>query len=75
MSNKELCISIINDMEEEQLAKVAIMLQSVKNLLDEAIDDAYCVKLYNDYLNDPDPGKNEAISLQDYAKELGIALT
>jgi len=41
---------------------------------DESSDDVYCSKLYEDYLNDPDPEKKEAISLQDYAKELGIVL-
>ena len=75
MSNRELCISIINDLEEEQLANVAVMLQSVKDMLDEALDDAYCLKLYNDYLNDPDPKKKEAVSLQNFAEELGITST
>ena len=37
-------------------------------------DDDYCLKLYENYLNDPDPDKHEAISLSDYAKELGILL-
>ena len=74
MSNRDLCISIINDLKEEQLANVAVMLQSVKNLVNEALDDAYCLELYNDYLSDPDPEKNEAVSIQDYAEGLGITL-
>ena len=75
MSNRELCISIINDLEEEQLSNIAVMLQSVKNMLDEALDDAYCLKLYNDYLNDPDPEKKKTVSLQDFTEELGTILT
>ena len=75
MSNKELCISIIENLDEDHLAKVAVMLQSVKDMLDEALDDAFCLRLYNDYLYDTDPEKQDTVSLHDYAKELGIALT
>ena len=74
MSNRDLCITLINDIEEEKLANVAIMLQSIKDMLDESFDDAYCTRLYEDYLNDPNPEKHETISLKDYAKELGVAL-
>jgi hypothetical protein len=71
MTNRDLCIALINDFEEEKLANIAKMLQSIKEMLDESLDDAYCLKLYEDYLNDPDPEKQDAISLQDYTKELG----
>ena len=74
MSNKELCISIINSMDEERLRSVADMLQSIKNIVDEAMDDAYCLQLFNEYENDTDPDKDEAVSLQDFAKELEIEL-
>ena len=74
MSNRDLCITLINDIEEEKLANVAVMLQSVKDMIDESIDDVYCARLYEDYLNDPDPKKHESISLNDYAKELGVVL-
>lgn len=74
MSNRDLCITLINQIDEEKLANVAIMLQSIKDMLDESQDDTYCLKLYEDYLNDPDPEKQNAISLEDYAKELEITL-
>jgi hypothetical protein len=74
MSNRDLCITLINGIEEEKLANVAVMLQSIKNMIDESIDDVYCARLYEDYLNDPDPQKHKSISLEDYAKELGVAL-
>ena len=77
MSNKELCISIINEINElddEDLSGIAIMLEAIKKMLDEITDDAFCLKMYEDYLNDDSPDKHEAISLEDYADELGITL-
>ncbi len=35
MSNRDMCISVINSMEEWQLQSVLEMLQSVKNTLDK----------------------------------------
>ena len=37
-------------------------------------EESYCLQLLKDYENDPDPGKNESISIQDFAKRLGIRL-
>jgi len=74
MSNRELCIAIINEIEEDKLANVATMLQNIRDMLDESLDDAYCLKLYEDYLQDPDPSKSESILLENLAKELGVEL-
>jgi len=74
MSNRELCITLINDIGEEKLANVAVMLQSIKDMIDESVNEFYCTRLYEDYLNDPDSKKHESISLNDYAKELGVVL-
>ncbi len=35
MSNREMCISVINSMEEWQLQSVLEMLQAVKNTMDQ----------------------------------------
>ena len=74
MSNKELCVQLINGFEEEQLKNIVVMLQSVKNLIAEAEEEAYCLQLLEDYENDPDPDKEEAISIQEFSKRLGIDL-
>ena len=42
---------------------------SVTELLD---DDIFCQKLYDDYLNNTDPDKDETVSLNKLAAELGI---
>jgi hypothetical protein len=65
MTNREKCLVLIDKFSDEQLAKIAI-------LLEEAADDAYCLSLCDDYLSNPD--KDEAMPLEDFAKSLGIAL-
>jgi len=57
MSNRDLCIEIINGFEEEQLKNVAVLLRSIQNMIAEAADDAFCLRLANDYENDTDDNK------------------
>ena len=75
MSNRELCISLINDIEEDRLVSVAAVLQNIKDIIDESLDDAYCLQLYQSYLDDPDPNKSDGTLLEDFARELGVELT
>jgi len=79
MSNREMCISILDNFGEEQLSSVAAILKSIKDTydkaLEEALDDAFCEKLYQDYLDDPDPEKDETMTLEDFADSLGISLS
>ena len=75
MSTKEQIYNIIDSFSDEQLTQVYTMIVSVKKMLDnETADDIFCRKLYNDYLNDTDPDKNETIPLYKLADELGIVL-
>ena len=41
---------------------------------DEEADNAYCEQLYQEYLNDPSPDKNQAISLEELCKREGVEL-
>uniref|UniRef100_UPI004025C7D4 hypothetical protein n=1 Tax=Faecousia sp. TaxID=2952921 RepID=UPI004025C7D4 len=41
---------------------------------DEIEDERYCEKLYQDYLDNPNPDKNETISLEELAEQEGITL-
>lgn len=72
MSNREKCLDLLNGFSEEQLASVAVMLESAKTLADETADDAYCLRLYADYQTAAD--KDDAMSLTDFAKSLGVSL-
>lgn len=74
LSNKEKCMMLIDSFDEGQLLNIAAMLQAARDAIDEALDDSFCNRLYEEYLNDPDPEKNESVSIQDLATELGISL-
>ena len=68
MSNKERCIAILDTFTEGQLASIATMLQAAQ----EAVDDAFCAALYENYQNDPD--KDHPVSLEAAAAALGVEL-
>lgn len=72
MSNREKCIAILDSFSETQLANVAAMLEAAKNAIDDALDDSYCLDLYQKYLSSPDKGK--AVSIEDAAALLGVEL-
>lgn len=75
MSTKEQIYNIIDSFSDEQLTQIYTMIVSVKKMLDnEVADDMFCRRLYNDYLNDPDPDKDEMVPLNKLADELGIEL-
>lgn len=72
MSNRELCINIIDSFTEAQLVNIAAILQAARAAITDASDDAFCQSLYEEYLSDPDRG--ESISLENAAAQLGVAL-
>ena len=41
---------------------------------DDIDDDLFCQKLYEDYLNNPDPEKHETITIEELAAREGIDL-
>jgi hypothetical protein len=74
MSNREKCIAILDGLTDTQLESIAAILQAAKDAIIEAEDNAFCAKLYQDYLNDPDPRKHDTVAIEDLAKELGVTL-
>ena len=70
MSNRELCAQLLNTVPDYKIGYVLAYLQGIT--ADEAEDDAFCEKMYQDYLNDPDPEKSKGCSLADCKKEWGI---
>lgn len=74
MSNRDMAKSIIDAIPDSQMVYVVNLLQNWRMSLEEAADDAFCEKLYNDYLNDDDPQKNEGMLIEDFAESLGIKL-
>lgn len=72
MSEREMAKAIIDRLPEYKLNRILIFLQGVA-FDDEMEDDLFCEKLYQDYLNDPDPEKDEEYSLEDCKKDWGLA--
>lgn len=74
MSTKEMIYNLIDGFSEEQLKDLLTMLQSLKHIVTDAEDDAYCAKLYDEYVNGSADDKSGKISIEDFASELGINL-
>ena len=73
MSTREMIINVIDQIPESQLKNVLAMLENVKAMVDEAEDEAYCKKLYDEYRNSSDDEKT-TIGLTEFAETLGVIL-
>ena len=70
---KEQAKMIIDRLPDYKLPGLLLFLRGMQ-FDDEIEDERYCEKLYQDYLDDPDPDKNETISLEELAEQEGITL-
>lgn len=70
MSEKERVVQLLDDVPDYKVGYIVAFMQGL--IADEDNDDAYCEKLYQDYLNDPAPEKDTEYSLEDCKKEWGI---
>ena len=70
MSDKEKIVQLLDTVPEYKLGYILAYVQGIT--ADEDADDLYCQKIYKDYLNDPDPNKDEEYTLSDCKKEWGI---
>lgn len=70
MSNRELCVQLLDTVPDYKIGYVLAYLQGIT--ADENEDDAFCERMYQDYLNDPDPDKDTCYSLEDCKREWGI---
>ena len=73
MSEREQAKQIIDQLPEYKISGLLMFLQGMK-FDDEMEDDLYCQRLYREYLNDPDPEKDEVISIEELARQEGIKL-
>ena len=67
MSNREQIVQIIDQLPDYKLSTLLVFL---KGMAFE--DDLFCERLYQSYLDDPDPDKHETISLEELMKQEGI---
>ncbi len=70
MSNREMCVQLLDAVPEYKIGYVLAYLQGLT--ADEAEDDAFCERMYQNYLNDPDPEKDKSYTLEECKKEWGI---
>lgn len=73
MSEREQAKQIIDQLPEYKIGNLLLFLKGIQ-FDDDIEDDLYCQKLYEDYLNDPDPEKDEEITLEELAAREGIKL-
>lgn len=73
MSEREQAKQIIDSLPEYKISNILMFLKGVQ-FDDDMEDDLYCEKLVQDYIDNPDPEKNETISLEELAKREGISL-
>lgn len=68
MSTKEKIFNLIDGFTEEQLEDLLTMLQSLKHIVTDAEDDAYCKKLYDEYKNDTSADSSDNMSIEAFAQ-------
>lgn len=73
MSEREQAKQIIDKLPEYKIGDLLLFLQGMQ-FDDEIEDDLYCQKLYEDYLNNPDPDKHETITIEELAARENIEL-
>lgn len=59
MSNRERVISMLDSVPDYKMGYVLAFIQGL--IVDEEADDAFCTKMYQDYMNDPDPHSHEIV--------------
>ena len=69
MSEREQAAALLDAVPEYKMAYVIGYLQGL--VADEAADDAFCMKMYQDYLNDSERG--DFVSFEDALKECGVS--
>lgn len=71
MSEKEQAKMIIDQLPDYKMPRLLLFLQGIQ-FDDDIEDEAFCERMYQNYLNDPDPEKDKEYTLEDCKKEWGI---
>lgn len=73
MSEREQAKQIIDRLPEYKMGNLLLFLKGME-FDDDIEDELFCQKMYEDYLNDPDPEKDEEITIEELAAREGIQL-
>ena len=71
MSNRELCVKLLDNVPDYKIGYVLAYIQGIT--ADEEADDAFCERMIDAYENDPDPEKDEGYPLNECKKEWGLS--
>lgn len=71
MSNRERIISLLDNVPDYKMGYVLAYIQGIT--ADEEADDAFCERLVQNYLDDPDSEKDQAFTLDECKREWGLA--
>ncbi|MGM9566512.1 hypothetical protein [Evtepia sp.] len=66
MSNREKVIALLDSVPDYKMGYVLAYVQGIT--ADEEADDIFCERMVENYRNDPDPEKDDAIPLEDLKK-------
>lgn len=72
MNDREKIRRLLETVPEYKLGYIIAYIQGLN--AEEEADDAFCEKLYQDYLNSDDPDKDEFVSLEEAARACGVDL-
>ena len=67
MSNKEMCIKLLDSVPEYKLGYVLAYIQGIT--ADEEADDIFCQRMLENYDKDPDPEKDRTFTLEECKRE------
>lgn len=70
MSNREKIIALLDEVPDYKIGYVLAYIQGIT--ADEEADDAFCQRMWENYQNDPDPEKDEYVTLEECEKEWGL---
>ena len=70
MSNREKIIALLDEVPDYKIGYVLAYIQGIT--ADEEADDAFCQRMWENYQNDPDPEKDEYVTLEECDKEWGL---
>ena len=70
MSNKEMCIKLLDSVPEYKLGYVLAYIQGIT--ADEEADDLFCQRMLENYENEPDPEKGRTFTLEECKREWGL---
>lgn len=70
MSNRERIIELLDSVPEYKMGYVLAYVQGIA--ADEEADDNFCQRMVENYENDPDPEKDNAVPLEDLKKAWGL---